>query len=158
MGFLIGVMENDADRVPRSGSDSANAVPEVDPIRSPCPSYRSMMDGKCYCVSLAKRDDFWSRLHPGSLFCQHEFAARKVSSWLREQNGHLNRKYMLPIEILVQTVVVACPILKQQRRWPLLTCIMASLEEIAVDFRIVNADTHGTIPCVCDRCKPWIQG
>src|SRR6266704_4898115 len=53
----------------------------------------------------------------------------------------------------MQAVVVAFRVLEKQWRWPLLACVMASLDELFMVVRIANPDSHRGIPAVRDRRK-----
>ena len=55
-------------------------------------------------------------MHSRPLLRHHEFAARKITLRLGQQYRDLKRKDMLAVEILMQAVIVARPVLEQQRR------------------------------------------
>jgi len=57
-------------------------------------------------------------LHAWPLLGQHEFTAGEIPFRLRQQNRQLQRKDMLAVEVLVESVVVARGVLQQERRWP----------------------------------------
>jgi hypothetical protein len=46
-------------------------------------------------------------LHPWPLLGHHEFAAHEVAAGRGKQNRHLDRKDVLAVEILMQTVEIA---------------------------------------------------
>src|ERR1700676_92830 len=58
---------------------------------------------------------------------------------------------MLPVEVLMQAVVVADSILEEKRRRPCLTRIVATLDEVGMLLRIADIDSHRFIPAVGDR-------
>ena len=60
---------------------------------------------------------------------------------------------MLAVEVLVQAVVVVDSILKQKRRRPHLTGIVATLDEVGVLFRIARIDSHRVIPAIGDGTR-----
>src|SRR6516165_7597707 len=64
---------------------------------------------------------------------------------------------MLAIEVLVQAVVIADPILKQKRCRPDLAGLMATLNKVRVLFRVAEIDTHGVVPAIGDRDKMWVD-
>src|SRR6476659_2022982 len=68
-------------------------------------------------ISLAQRQHERSRLHARALLGHHELAAFEVAARLREQQHKLKRKGVLPVNILMQAVVVAGAVLQQKRRW-----------------------------------------
>src|SRR6202167_2928265 len=58
---------------------------------------------------------------------------------------------------LVQAVVVVDSILKEKRRRPYLTGIVATLDEVGVLFRIARIDSHRVIPAIGDRDQMLID-
>src|SRR5579872_1902481 len=58
---------------------------------------------------------------------------------------------MLAVEVLMQAVVVADSILKEKRRRPCLTRIVATLDEVGMFLRIADIDSHRFIPAIGDR-------
>src|SRR5689334_22482678 len=104
----------------------------VDAIESARALRRPNMHRKGHAVALAKRHDLSPRLHAWTLFGQHEFATGEIAIRLGQQDRDLQRKDMLAIEILMQAVIIARPILQQQRRRPGLTRLVASLEKSLV--------------------------
>src|ERR1700684_4083821 len=73
------------------------------------------------------------------------------------RNSQLEREDMLAVQILVQAVVVADPILKEKRRRPHLAGIVTTLQEVAVLFRIARIDSHCFIPAIGDRDQMRIE-
>ena len=90
--------------------------------------YGSVMHRKDHAVPLAERHDVGPRLPARPLLREHEFAAGEVASRLREQHGDMQREDVIPVEALMQAVMVARPVLKQERRRLGLTGPMAPLE------------------------------
>src|SRR5712692_9470092 len=72
------VVENDADRVTMSAPDAADAVQEIDAIRSASALHGTIMNREHNAITLAKRHNDRSRLHPRPLLRHHEFATGKV--------------------------------------------------------------------------------
>ena len=60
---------------------------------------------------------------------------------------------MLPIEILVQAVIVVRFVLQEQRRRSGLARLMTAREKFRVIFRISRVDSHCLIPSIRDRHK-----
>ncbi len=115
------------------------------------------MYGEGYSITLAQRHYLRPRLHPRTLFGEHKFAAREISSRFRKKECHLYRKHMFSIKILVKAVVIARSILQKERGGTKLPCIMASLHEVRVFLRIANVNSHRKVPLVGDRRKPAIK-
>ncbi len=57
---------------------------------------------------------------------------------------------MLAIEVLMQAVIIAGPILKQKRCRPDLAGLMATLNEVRVRLRVADINTHDLIPAIGD--------
>src|SRR5690348_14556870 len=108
----IGVVEDDAHRVPQPRAQATDAVAKVDPVGALYALHRPMMGREGHGVALTKRHDFGTALHPGTLFGQYEFAAREVLAGLGKQTRDLKRKGEVAVEILMQTIEVARNILK----------------------------------------------
>jgi hypothetical protein len=64
-------------------------------------------------------------LHSRPLFGQHELSSSKISSRLGKEESHLDREDVLSVKILVEAVVIAETVLKQEWSWPYLSSIMA---------------------------------
>ena len=109
-------MEDHAHRVAMARSDPADAVTHINAIEAARPLHRPDMHGKGHGIALAKRRHFSPRLHARSLFGQHEFATGEIFVRLRQQDHHLQREDVLTVQILVQAIVIALGVAKQQRR------------------------------------------
>jgi hypothetical protein len=107
----VRVVENNADRVPMSRPYAAYAMPEIHAIHTAGALHRAVMNRKHDPVPLTERRNNRPRLHARTLLRHHEFAAGKISVRLREQHRELKRESMLPVQILVQAVVIIGPIL-----------------------------------------------
>ena len=55
---------------------------------------------------------------------------------------------MLAVDVLVQAVVVADSILKEKKRRPHLTGMVAMFDEVGVLLRIAQIDSHRFIPMI----------
>src|SRR5262245_9812363 len=108
-------MENDPDRMALAGAHAADPVAHVDTVAALAPLNRPVMDGKGDRVPLPEWNDFDPALHSGALLGQHELAAGEVTSRLREEDCHLDGKGEIAIEILMQAIEIARPVLQQQR-------------------------------------------
>lgn len=137
--------------------DAAYAVAEIHAIKAASALHGAIVDRKYDSVSLAERHDNRSRLHTGALLGHHELAACEVVVRFRQQNGKLERKDMLTIEVLVQTVVIIGSVPEQKRRRSDLAGVMATLNEIPVLLRIADIDAHRVVPAIGDRDKPSIN-
>src|SRR5436190_524275 len=133
-------MENDADCMTVPRADAAHPVPEIDAVHAAGALHRAVPDGEHHRITLPERHDFRPRLHAWTLLGQDELATRKVAVGFGQQNGDLEWKNMLAVEVLMQAVVVVLPVLKQQRCRPELARVMATREEVRVSFRVANVD------------------
>jgi hypothetical protein len=77
-------------------------------------------------LALPQGDHVRARLLAGALLDQDELAPLEVPAGLIEQDRHLQRKDVLPVEILVQAIVVPAPVAEHQRRRPGLACGVAA--------------------------------
>src|SRR3954447_19729659 len=109
------VVKDDAQRVAPAGADSAHSVPQVHPIDSSASPHRTLTDGEHHSISLLERYYLGPRLHSGPLLSHHELPAVEVVAWPGEQNGHLQRKNVLAVDVLVQAVVIPSDVLQQER-------------------------------------------
>src|SRR5262244_1186394 len=123
-----------------AGAYPAHAMAQVDAI----PSFRAlhwpMMDREDHAVPLAERHHLSARLLARSLLREHEFTAREVVSWHRQEEGDLQREDVLTIEILMQAVVIALAVVQEEWRWPGLAGAMAALEKGRMVDRIAHLD------------------
>ena len=107
----------------------------VDAIDAARALHRAVMHREDHRIALRERHDLGARLHARALLGQHELAAGEILARRRQQHRRLQRKDVLAIEILMQAVVVARPVLQQQRRRPRLAGRVAALEKIGVRLR-----------------------
>src|SRR6202171_4375645 len=148
------IVKNNPGSVAVAGPQIANSMLQVHSVHTSRAMNRSMT-GRNYCgASLAQRQHERSRLHAGALLGHHEFAALEVAARLGEQQYNLQWKNMLPIEILVQTVVVASAVLQQKRRWLPLSGRVAAVDEIDMPVRETCGHAHRVIPAVGHRRQP----
>src|SRR6516225_818356 len=103
-------------RWPAARPQTAHAVAHVDAVDAARALHRPMMHGKDYALALRERHDFRPRLHARPLLREHEFAAGEIFARPRQQKGNLQREHVLAVEILMQAIVVADAVGKQQRR------------------------------------------
>ncbi len=135
----------------------ADAMAQVHPIRATRPLHGPVVNGKDNRVALTKWHHHRSTLHSRTLFSHNKLAPGKVSAGVRQQNGQLKREDMLAIKVLVQAVVIVHTVLKNKRRWPRLTGVMAPLNEIGVRLRIAHLNFHRFIPAIGDRNQMRIR-
>lgn len=143
---LLGIMKNDPHGMSTSRSDAADPVSHVDPVDAASPLHRSMMHWENHRLPPLKRHHFSSRLHPGTLFGEYKFPSGEVMLRLRQQNRDLQRKDMLPIQILMQTVVISLLILQQKRSRAHLPGMMTALYELLMILGKADIDSHLLIP------------
>jgi hypothetical protein len=122
---LFRVVKDNAHSVAMAGSQPADSVPQINAIGSARPLYRAVVDCEHHAVALAQRYHLGSRLHAWSLFGQDELAAGEIPLRFREQNGHLQRKDVLTIQILMERIVVTLGVLQQERCRPRLPRLVA---------------------------------
>src|SRR5258708_37849611 len=144
-------MENDADCMPVPRPDAADAVPQVYAISAARTLHGTIVNRENNAVSLTERHDHRPALHARALLRHDELAAGEVRAGVGQQNSQLEREDMLAVEVLVQAVVVADSILKEKRRVPHLSGLVATLNEVGVLFRIARIDSHRVIPAIGDR-------
>src|SRR5205085_10986092 len=83
-------------------------------------------------LATSQLHDLCARLHAWALLGEHELATGEVHSRLGEQDHHLQREHVLAVEILMQAVVVASAIAKEQWRRPPLAGLVAALDEVCM--------------------------
>jgi hypothetical protein len=81
-------------------------------------------------VALVWGKHFDSRLFARPLFGEDKFTALEIPFPLAQEESDLKGKDYLAIQILMQTVEITGPVLKHQRRRPLLACPVASFDEL----------------------------
>src|SRR4030095_15369109 len=96
-------------------AEAAHTVAHRDPIAAARATYGAMAHGEDDAVALLERHDLRARLHARPLLGQHELAPEEIASRRREQHGGLERKQMLAVHVLVQAVVVALGVAKDER-------------------------------------------
>ena len=64
---------------------------------------------------------------------------------------------MRAVEILMQAVVVAFEVLKDQRRRALLTGAVAAANEVGMNARIAHTDAHLLVPAIRNGGEPGIK-
>src|SRR5215212_636617 len=64
---------------------------------------------------------------------------------------------MLAIQVLVQTVVIACAVLEDQRCWLILSRLMTALYKFGIRRRIANVNSHRLVPTISDRNQMRIK-
>lgn len=115
------------------------------------------MDCEDDAIALAKRYDHWPRLHARALLRHHELTTGEICIGLGKQNCQLDWEYVLTVEVLVQTVVVIHSVLKEKRRGPRLTGVVATLDEAGMRVRIALIDSHGFVPSIGNAHKMRIN-
>ena len=145
-----------------SRPDAADAVPQVDAIRAARTLNGPIMNCENDGVALAERHDHRPALHARTLLRHNELSSGEVRTGIGQQNGQLERENVLAVDVLVEAVVVADSILKQKRRRPRLSGMVATLDEVGVLFWIAQIDSHCFIPMIgnwdqmrIDRCPEF---
>jgi hypothetical protein len=86
-----------------------------------------VIDGEDDGFALMKLNDGDAGLHAGALLGEDELAAGEVVRGVAEQEGYLQGKDELAVEVLVEAVIVALAVLQKQRRWAGLASAVAEL-------------------------------
>ncbi len=94
-------MEDNAEGMALSRAQSADAMAEIDPVRTSLALYRAVVNGESHGITLSQGHHLWPRLHAGSLLGEDKFPTRKITARLRQQDCDLNRKHMLAVKILM---------------------------------------------------------
>ncbi len=91
--------------------------------------------------------------------CSVKTNSPPVKSVLRlgQQHRHLDRKNELTIEILVQAVVIASPVLQEQRRGLGLSGLVAKIEIFGMALRKLLPNAHALIPAVRELSQRRIK-
>ena len=71
-------MENDAERMPQSGENRADAVTHLDPISAACATHRTVIHRENDGASLLEWGYRNLRLHARPLLAQNKFSACKI--------------------------------------------------------------------------------
>ena len=87
----------------------------------------AMVDGEDDCFALTERDDGDARLHAWALLGEDEIAPCEVARRVAEQEGGLKREDERAVEVLVEAVVVALLVLKEQWCGARLTGLVAEV-------------------------------
>src|ERR1051325_10700199 len=103
------------------------------PIKAAAPPHRTLVDREDHRVALSQGHDRCPRLPPGPLLGQQEFAALEILARPREQDRDLQRKGFRAVEVLMEAIVSAGAIAKEQRRGPSLACGSATLQIVRVE-------------------------
>ena len=121
---------------------------QIDAIGATRALHGPLVNCEGHCIALAEWNDLRSRLHARALLREYEFAASKVPLRLGEEDRHLNGKNMLPVEILMEAVVVTGAVLEEQRSRPQLARIVTSPHEVRMLLWIADLNPHCFIPSV----------
>src|SRR5262249_59046802 len=108
------------------------------------------MHGKIAACALGERTVCPPRLHAGSLLREHKSTAGEVFARTRQQKGNLQRENVLPVEILMQTIVVADAVSQEKRRRLRLSGFATAREISRVLARKPHTDPQGLVPAVGD--------
>jgi hypothetical protein len=132
-------------------------MPQIDPIHPATSLHRPLAHSEDNGIALAERHNLGPGLHPWSLFGHHEFSAGKVLAHLREQNCHLQGEDVLPIDVLVETVVVIGSVLQQKWGGIPLSGFVASGNEFPMLSRKPHLVSERLIPPIRDWSQVGIK-
>ena len=150
-------MKNDAQRVPRSSADAADAVAVIDTVDSARALHGSVMYSEDCCVTLPQRDHLGTRLHSRSLFGEHELASFEVFSGSGQQDRDLQGEYLRAVKVLMQAVVIAFRVLQEQRCRAALAHRVATLEEPGVIRGKAHRVAELFVPSVCNGYEVRVE-
>ena len=114
------------------------------------------MHGEDDALALHERNDFRPRLHARPLLREHEFTPGEIVARTRQQEGDLQRKNVLAVEVLVQTIIVTGLVGEEKRRRFRLSGFMTAHEIGRVIVRKSHTRPHGIVPAVGDRGQRWV--
>lgn len=84
-----------------AGTDGADSVAHGYSIDASSAALGTVVDGEEDSFALLERDDFGAGLHAGALFGEDEFATGEVCSGSAEEEGGLNGKNEVSVEVLM---------------------------------------------------------
>src|SRR5688572_5281210 len=111
-----GVVKDDPERRSLARPDRADAVTHVGRVPAANALHRPVRYGEDHGVALADGDHRAARLHARPLLGEQELAALEILAGPGQQDRGLEREAFGAVEILVEAVVVARPVAKQQWR------------------------------------------
>ena len=120
-------------------------------VVAPSSANWAMVDGKDDCVAAIRVKRFDAGLLARALLAKDKLAAVKIFAALTQKNRKLKRENEFAIEILMQTVEIACTIFQKQGRRPRLAGVMALLEEIRKPLRVMNIGAKPFGPLIRER-------
>src|SRR6266516_2320470 len=154
---LFGIVKNHAERVALATAQPAHAVPQIHAIRPAGALDRPVVHRENHALALGQRHDFGARLQAWALLGEQECASGEIATRPREQEGRLQRKCKLAVEVLMQAIEIACHVFQQQRRGARLSSRMALAQKYFVNHRIARLQSHPLVPAVGNRRETWIE-
>jgi hypothetical protein len=128
----------------------ADAMAHLDLVIAARAPDGAAVDREHHTIALGQRQHGHARLHPGTLFGQHEFPAGEVGVRLRQQYGDLERKDFRAVKILMQAVVIARTVAQQKRGGPRLAPGMAMGEIVAMIGGKARRMAQALLPAISD--------
>src|SRR5689334_11257566 len=154
----ISVVEDNSQGMALTCLHLTHTVSHVNAISPARCANRPMVNGKRHGIALPKRNHRGPRLHPWTLLCQHELAALEIMVGLRQQDRNLEGEDVLPVEVLMQAVVVTRDVSQEKRRRACLSGIVTALQEGPMAARVPDLDTHGLVPPISGLREFGIKG
>src|SRR5579862_2112964 len=148
MSVTGSIVKDDAERKSPSRAHGTDTMTLVDTIVAPAAAHRPVVDCKDDPVTALQRYYRDPTLHPRALFGQHQLTPAEFLAGLRQQHRRLQRKHVLAVQVLMQTVVVARAVFEQQWRRQPLARLMAAMQELRMRCRKSSVDSHAFIPAV----------
>src|SRR6185436_2049775 len=145
---LLGVVEDDAQRVARARPQPAHAVADVDAIEATGPARGPDPVGEDDEIALAAHDRLPHRLRARALLYEQELATLVILAGTAQEEDDLEGKPHRAVHVLVQAVVAAGLVVQQQGRGLRLSGLRAAGQERIERGREALARTEGLRPAV----------
>src|SRR5258705_1776821 len=104
-----------------------------------------------------QRDHLRARLHPGPLLGEEELAAAEVAAGRGQEEGRLQRKEDLAVDVLVQAVVVVRLVAQEERCRAVLSRVAAPVPEIWMTGGIPVRSAQKLLPAIGDRGEALVE-
>src|SRR5690349_5759948 len=137
---LLGVVEDNSQRIPAAIVNPADSVTHIDPVKAARTPDRPIARGEYDRRTLFEHHRIASGLRARPLFEQQKFSAGIVCTMAAQHKGELQRKGDFAVKVLMHAVITAGLIAQEQRRGPGLAAAMALLKKIVQGCR--KAEAH----------------
>ena len=128
-----------------------------DPVSTARSLRRAVATREDDAFSSDERNHFCARLHPGALLGEEKLAAGEVAAGRGQEEGYLQRKEHLAVDVLVQAIVVVLFVAQEERRGPTLSCVAAAVEKVGMTRRIPVGPAEEVLPPIRDRSEVLVK-